>query len=111
MAAKRILIVEDNEMSRDALSRRLDSRGYDVCVAADGLEGFRVARTSVPDMILMDLGLPEIDGCECARRLRAEPVTKAIPIIALTAHATEGAGWLGHQHREASLGRRRCPQA
>jgi two-component system cell cycle response regulator DivK len=86
----RILIVEDNEMNRDALSRRLGRRGYDVRVAADGLEGLRKAETEAPDLILMDLGLPELDGWECVRRLRTGATTASIPIIALTAHATQG---------------------
>ncbi len=85
---RQILIVEDNEMNRDALSRRLARRGYDVRVAADGLEGLRMAETEAPDLILMDLGLPEIDGWECVRRLRGSTTTASIPIIALTAHAT-----------------------
>jgi len=89
MAMQRILVVEDNEMNRDALSRRLGSRGYDVRVAADGLEGLRMAETEAPDLILMDLGLPGIDGWECVRRLRAGATTESIPIIALTAHATD----------------------
>ena len=87
---KRILIVEDNELNRDALSRRLTARGYDVLVAQDGPEGIELAETERPDLILMDLGLPEIDGWECVRRLRANLVTNRIPVIALTAHALSG---------------------
>jgi CheY-like chemotaxis protein len=82
-----ILIVEDNEMNRDVLSRQLVRRGYPVEAAADGLQGLALARTLRPELILLDLGLPGIDGWECARRLRADPVTRDIPIIALTAHA------------------------
>jgi CheY-like chemotaxis protein len=84
---KRILIVEDNELNRDVLSRRLMSRGYEVLQAEHGEEGLALARWHVPDLILMDLGMPEVDGWECARRLKANPATAAIPIIALTAHA------------------------
>jgi CheY-like chemotaxis protein len=81
---KRILVVEDNEMNRDALSRRLIRQGYDVVLAVDGLDGLRLARTTRPDLILMDLGMPELDGWECARRLKQAPETASIPIIALT---------------------------
>jgi len=84
---KRILIVEDNELNRDVLSRRLQRQGYDVLVATAGLEGLRIAADVAPDLILMDLGMPDIDGWECAKRLKAEAATSAIPIIALTAHA------------------------
>jgi two-component system, cell cycle response regulator DivK len=84
---KRILIVEDNEMNRDVLSRRLRRHGYDVLIAVAGVEGLAVANAARPDLILMDLGMPDIDGWECARRLKAAPATSTIPIIALTAHA------------------------
>jgi CheY-like chemotaxis protein len=87
---KRILIVEDNEMNRDVLSRRLARRGYEVMMAADGMNGLALAQTHTPDLILMDLGLPEVDGWECARQLKADVVTRDIPIIALTAHAMVG---------------------
>jgi CheY-like chemotaxis protein len=87
---KRILIVEDNEMNRDVLSRHLQRRGYDVAVAADGTLGLAAAETRRPDLILMDLGLPEIDGWECTRRLKANAATCGIPIIALSAHAMVG---------------------
>ena len=87
---KRILIVEDNEMNRDALSRRLRRQGYEVLLATAGLEGLRLARQARPDLILMDLGMPDIDGWECTRRLKADGVTSAIPVIALTAHAMLG---------------------
>jgi two-component system cell cycle response regulator DivK len=86
----RVLIVEDNEMNRDVLSRRLASRGFDVVLATDGPRGLAMARTHGPDLILMDLGLPEIDGWECARRLKADDATREIPIIALSAHAMVG---------------------
>jgi two-component system cell cycle response regulator DivK len=86
----RVLIVEDNEMNRDVLSRRLASRGYEVVLAADGPRGLSMARTHGPDLILMDLGLPEIDGWECTRRLKADEATRRIPIIALSAHAMVG---------------------
>ena len=84
---KRILIVEDNEMNRDALSRRLRRQGFEVLIATAGLDGLRQATDARPDLILMDLGMPDIDGWECTKRLKAEAVTSAIPIIALTAHA------------------------
>jgi CheY-like chemotaxis protein len=87
---KRILIVEDNEMNRDVLSRRLRRQGYEVLIATAGLDGLRLAADARPDLILMDLGMPDIDGWECTKRLKAEPVTSAIPIIALTAHAMLG---------------------
>ena len=86
----RILIVDDNEMNRDALSRRLQRRGYEVLLAPDGRKGLELAQAELPDLILLDLGLPEIDGWECARRLKAQPATQKIPIIALTAHAMVG---------------------
>ena len=84
---KRILIVEDNELNRDVLSRRLVRLGYEVLMAARGQDGLRLAESHGPDLILMDLGMPEIDGWECARRLKSLPETRSIPIIALTAHA------------------------
>ena len=84
---KRILIVEDNEMNRDVLSRRLRRQGYEVLIATAGLDGLRLARDARPDLILMDLSMPDIDGWECTKRLKAGVVTAAIPIIALTAHA------------------------
>jgi len=83
----KILIVEDNEMNRDLLTRRLVKKGYDVTVALDGLEGVAAAESQRPDLILMDVGLPGIDGHEATRRIKAAPDTGAIPIIALTAHA------------------------
>ncbi len=84
----RILLVEDNEFNRDALSRHLIRKGFDVVVAASGEEGLRLGRTAGADLVLMDLGMPDIDGWECARRLRAHPDTRRLPVIALTAHAT-----------------------
>ncbi len=86
----RILIVEDNELNRDALARRLRRRGYDVLLATDGTEGLALAASAAPRQILMDLGLPDIDGCECTRRLKADVRTRAIPVVALTAHAMTG---------------------
>jgi CheY-like chemotaxis protein len=86
----KILLVEDNELNRDMLSRRLSRRGYEVEVAVDGAQGIEMARSVTPDLILMDVGLPGIDGLEATRRLKAEPVTRAIPIVALTANAMAG---------------------
>jgi CheY-like chemotaxis protein len=82
-----ILIVEDNEMNRDMLSRRLVRKGYDVVIAVDGATSLDVARTSRPDLILMDMSLPVIDGWEATRVMKADAALKHIPIIALTAHA------------------------
>lgn len=84
---KRILIVEDNELNRDVLSRRLTRRGFDVLIAFDGPQGIEMAQKHQPNLILLDLALPQIDGWECARRLRADAATAGIPIIALSAHA------------------------
>ena len=86
----KLLLVEDNEMNRDMLSRRLQRRGYEVIVAVDGEEGIKAAQSEAPDLILMDMSLPLVDGWEATRRLKAEPETKAIPIIAFTAHAMSG---------------------
>jgi CheY-like chemotaxis protein len=85
--AAKVLIVEDNVMNRDMLSRRLQRCGYEVELAADGLKGLEMTHAWHPDLILMDLSLPEIDGWEATRRLKAESTTCHIPIIALTAHA------------------------
>jgi two-component system, cell cycle response regulator DivK len=82
-----ILIVEDNEPSRDALSRRLARRGYRVRTAVDGLQGVTIARETTPDLILMDLGLPIMDGWEATRQLKGDTTTRHIPIIVLSAHA------------------------
>ncbi len=86
----KILLVEDNEMNRDMLSRRLARRGYQVVIALDGEQGLTMARSEAPDLILMDMSLPVLDGWEAARQLKATPETRAIPIIALTAHAMVG---------------------
>ncbi len=83
----RILVVEDNEMNRDMLSRRLQREGYQVLLAADGMEGLSMARSELPDLILMDLSLPKMDGWQVTRCLKADPSTRHIPVIALTAHA------------------------
>ena len=83
----KILLVEDNEMNRDMLSRRLQRHGYSVVTAHDGREGLAMASSETPDLILMDIGLPEIDGHEVARRLKNNKSTCHIPIVALTAHA------------------------
>jgi CheY-like chemotaxis protein len=82
-----ILLVEDNDASRDALSRRLERRGYRVLVAVDGAQAVSEGRSAQPDLILMDLGLPVIDGWESTRQLKADPATRHIPIIVLSAHA------------------------
>lgn len=83
----KILLVEDNEMNRDMLSRRLARKGFDVVVAVDGVEGVEKAQNENPALILMDMSLPEIDGWEATRRIKANDTLKHIPIIALTAHA------------------------
>jgi two-component system cell cycle response regulator DivK len=83
----KILLVEDNEMNRDMLSRRLERRGHTISIAVDGAEGVAKARSEQPTLILMDMSLPLIDGWEATRQLKADDATKAIPIIALTAHA------------------------
>ena len=85
-----ILLVEDNEMNRDMLSRRLKRRGYDILIAVDGQQGLDAARALKPDLILMDMSLPVVDGWEATRRLKAEPKTRAIPVIGLTAHSMAG---------------------
>jgi CheY-like chemotaxis protein len=82
-----ILLVEDNELNRDMLSRRLVRRGFDVLIATDGAEGVAVAVAERPDLVLMDMSLPVLDGWEATRRLKAAPETRSIPVIALTAHA------------------------
>ena len=86
----RILMVEDNEMNRDALSRRLGRRGYEVVLAVDGKQGLTLARSAQPDLILMDLSLPEIDGWEATRCLKAASATAQIPLIVLSSHAMAG---------------------
>lgn len=86
----RILVVEDNDLNRDVLSRRLTRQGYDVLAAANGQDGLDLARRERPDLVLLDLGMPEVDGWECARQLKQAHGTASIPIIALTAHAMLG---------------------
>jgi two-component system, cell cycle response regulator DivK len=86
----KILLVEDNEMNRDMLSRRLERRGYEVVIAVDGQQGVDLAQSAQPDLILMDMSLPIIDGWEATRQLKAKEAMKATPIIALTAHAMSG---------------------
>ena len=86
----KILLVEDNEMNRDMLSRRLERRGYQVVIAVDGVEGVRMAQAETPALILMDMSLPVLDGWEATRQIKAAPATGSIPIIALTAHAMSG---------------------
>ena len=86
----KILLVEDNEMNRDMLSRRLIKRGHEVVIAVDGQEGVNMASSEGPDVILLDMSLPVMDGWEAARHLKADQATKSIPIIALTAHAMAG---------------------
>jgi CheY-like chemotaxis protein len=86
----RILLVEDNPENRDMLSRRLTRRGYQMQFAMDGAEAVRMTQAELPDLVLMDLSLPVMDGWEATRRLKADPATRAIPVIALTAHAMVG---------------------
>ena len=86
----KILLVEDNEMNRDMLSRRLERKGFEVVIAIDGQAGIDMASSSNPDIILMNLSLPVIDGWEATRRIKADPATQTIPVIALTAHAMAG---------------------
>jgi two-component system cell cycle response regulator DivK len=87
---RKILLVEDNEMNRDMLKRRLERKGFRVAVAVDGRQGLEMAASESPDLILMDMSLPELDGWEAARRLKADPASARIPLIALTAHAMAG---------------------
>jgi CheY-like chemotaxis protein len=86
----KILIVEDNEMNRDMLARRLQRRGYEVLVAVDGEQGVAIAQQESPDLVLMDMSLPALDGWEATRRLKGDAATRAIPVVALTAHALSG---------------------
>lgn len=86
----KILLVEDNEMNRDMLSRRLIKKGHEIVIAVDGQQGVDMASSERPDLILLDMSLPVMDGWEAASRLKANPATSAIPIIALTAHAMAG---------------------
>jgi two-component system, cell cycle response regulator DivK len=85
-----ILIVEDNEMNRDMLSRRLQRRGYEVFVATDGAAGVEATARHRPDLVIMDMSLPVLDGWEATRRIKSDPATARTPIIALTAHAMAG---------------------
>ena len=86
----RILLVEDNEMNRDMLSRRLERKEFEVIIAVDGQAGINMAASEAPDLILMDLSLPVIDGWEATRQIKANAATQSIPVIALTAHAMAG---------------------
>ena len=86
----KILLVEDNELNRDMLSRRLERKGYSVAMAVDGQQGVDMAASEAPDLILMDMSLPVLDGWEATRRIKTDERTRQIPIIALTAHAMQG---------------------
>jgi CheY-like chemotaxis protein len=86
----KILLVEDNEMNRDMLSRRLQRKGYEVLIAIDGEQGVAMARAERPDLILMDMSLPILDGWEATRAIKADPSISGVPVIALTAHAMAG---------------------
>lgn len=108
----KILLVEDNEMNRDMLSRRLIRRGYEVVLAEDGAAGVAMARSDRPDLILMDMSLPVMDGWEATRQIKANAETRAIPVIALTAHAMAGdeekalaAGCDGYETKPVDLAR------
>jgi CheY-like chemotaxis protein len=94
---KKILLIEDNEMNRDMLARRLQKRGFDMLLAEDGVAGVDLAQKQKPDLILMDMSLPKLDGWEASKQLKADPTTAGIPIIALTAHAMA-------EDREKALG-------
>jgi CheY-like chemotaxis protein len=83
----KILLVEDNEMNRDMLSRRLERKGFQVILAVDGAAGVEMVTSAAPDLVLMDMSLPVLDGWEATRRLKADPATRHVPVIALTAHA------------------------
>lgn len=95
----KILIVEDNEMNRDMLSRRLQRHGFEVSLATDGQESLQAAQSNLPDLILMDMSLPVMDGWEATKHLKAMPQTKHIPVLALTAHAM-----LGDQEKTLAAG-------
>jgi two-component system cell cycle response regulator DivK len=86
----RILLVEDNELNRDMLSRRLTKRGHEVSMAVDGAQGVAMARSDVPDLILMDMSLPVLSGWDATSALKGDEQTKAIPVLALTAHSMSG---------------------
>jgi CheY-like chemotaxis protein len=86
----KVLLIEDNEMNRDMLSRRLIRRGFEVIFAVDGQQGIDLARSQRPDIILMDMSLPVIDGWEATRRVKSDDATRGVPVIGLTAHAMSG---------------------
>jgi CheY-like chemotaxis protein len=86
----KLLLVEDNELNRDMLSRRLERKGFEVDIAVDGRQGIDMAKAGMPDLILMDMSLPKMDGWEATRRLKDDPATEHIKVIALTAHAMVG---------------------
>jgi CheY-like chemotaxis protein len=86
----KILLVEDNELNRDMLSRRLLKRGYEVVIAVDGVEGVAMVQSEKPDLIIMDMSLPQKDGWEATSEIKADPATRAIPVIGLSAHAMAG---------------------
>ena len=86
----KLLIIEDNEENRDALSRRLQRRGFEVVIAVDGKAGVEMAKAEKPDLILMDMNMPELDGWEATRQIKAEDSTRHLPVIGLTAHAMPG---------------------
>ncbi|HEY2587308.1 MAG TPA: response regulator [Tepidisphaeraceae bacterium] len=86
----RILVVEDNEENRDSLARRLQRRGFEVLLAADGRAGVETTKAEHPDLVLMDMNMPEVNGWEATRQLKADPATNDVPVIALTAHAMAG---------------------
>jgi CheY-like chemotaxis protein len=86
----KILLIEDNEMNLDMLSRRLERRGYEVIIAKDGAQGVQRVRDDTPDLVLMDMSLPVMDGWEATRRIKSDPAIQHIPVIALTAHAVAG---------------------
>ena len=86
----RILLVEDNEMNRDMLSRRLERRGFEVVIATDGAEGVAKSKSDHPDLVLMDMSLPVMNGWEATRAIKADPATSSLPVIALTAHSMAG---------------------
>ena len=86
----KVLIVEDNEMNRDMLSRRLERRGFAVVIAIDGAQGVAMSKTELPDIVLMDMSLPVMNGWEATRAIKADPTTQHMPVIALTAHSMAG---------------------
>jgi CheY-like chemotaxis protein len=86
----RVLLVEDNEMNRDMLCRRLERRGFEVVIAVDGAEGVALAKSTEPDIVLMDMSLPVMNGWEATRAIKADPATAGMPVIALTAHSMPG---------------------